>query len=134
MKPQRILWLEVTILAAIVFGVYCLSTRTVQSAPPPVPITFVREASYIPIAGAYQKITSLDSVQTLTVPTGARRCAMWIEDDTVRFNDDGTDPDPSTQVGMELSVGQLFSYAGNLDAVELKGSATTIVHVWYYGP
>lgn len=133
MRERKSLWIEALLLSAFIGAIWYLHPEPLQSAPP-VPVTFIREAAYIPIAGSMQKLTSLDTKQSLTVPTGARRCMLYVEDDSVRWNDDGTDPDPSTKVGGEIGAGQYFSYDGDLSALELKGSATTTVHVWYYGP
>lgn len=94
--------------------------------------TLVLEGQYTPIAGSHQKLTALDTKQVLTVPTRAVRCLFYAEDDACRWNDDGTDPDPATKVGGVIPAGDYFLYNGHPDAIELKGSATTILHVWYY--
>ena len=121
------------LFALLVIGVWLVGCATFQAAGVVSTLnTLVLENNYTPIPGSYQKLTALDVTQTLAVPTGAFRCIIYCEDDAVRVGDDGTDPDPATKIGGVIAAGQWFPYAGDLSAVELRGTAATIVHVWYY--
>lgn len=81
----------------------------------------------------YQQITSIASATGLTVPGGAFY-AFIVPEGTgaiCRWRDDGTNP--TSTVGMPLTSGTPFAYAGNLSAVKFIDSVgTTTLNISYY--
>jgi len=132
MSDRRFFWIEVLLLGLIVGAWWATPPPAVPKTGLNLAKTVVVEAEYSPMTGTYQKLIGLDTAQTLTVPAGAYRCVFIVEDDAVRWTDDGTNPDPATKVGAAIAAGDYLPYSGDLDAIELKGSAATIVHVFYY--
>jgi len=79
----------------------------------------------------YQQITATGTSVGLTVPTGATFAMIVGEAQSVRWRDDGVDP--TTTVGMPLSVGVDFSYDGDLNRIRLIAATTgAIINVSYY--
>ncbi len=80
----------------------------------------------------YQQITSLASATALTVPTGAVIALIQAETQSVRWRDDGTNPEAG--VGLVIAAGDTIAYTGSLSAfkvIETTGSAK--LNVSYYG-
>lgn len=93
----------------------------------------------ITVAIGYQQITSLSSVQGLTVPqldkTGLNQRPTFAlitpETQGVRWRDDGVDP--TSTVGMPLAAGVTLQYDGDLNKIrfiEQTGSAK--LNISYY--
>lgn len=79
----------------------------------------------------FQRITSLSTVTTLTVPSGSRLCMVQAELAGVRWRDDGTAPD--TDTGLQISVGSILWYTAdprNLKFIEDDAGAR--LNVSYY--
>lgn len=79
----------------------------------------------------YQQISDLSSAVKLTPPTGARVALVQALTQSVRWLDDGNDPDAST--GMVLAAGTDMLYTGNLAVItfiEIAGGAE--LNVTYY--
>jgi hypothetical protein len=83
----------------------------------------------------YQKVTSLSSAKSLTVPDGASYALIAAETQAVRFRDDGTDPDSTT--GFPLATGAIFKYTGGYDGLKalrfIEQAASATLHVYYFG-
>ena len=81
----------------------------------------------------FETIAAPAGATGLTVPRGAVRALIDVEDQGIRWRDDGNDP--STTVGMMLAVADdVFDYRGDLSAftvIELVGGAE--VNISYYG-
>lgn len=80
----------------------------------------------------YQQITSLSSAASLTVPSGAKRALIIAESQAVRWRDDGTNP--TSSVGMTLSVGETLDYRGDLSSIKfIESAASAKLNISYYG-
>jgi hypothetical protein len=80
----------------------------------------------------YQQITSLSSATELTVPDGSRYALIQADTQNVRWRDDGTAPTGS--VGMPLVKDTLFTYAGDLKAIQfIEQAASATLNVTYFG-
>jgi hypothetical protein len=64
----------------------------------------------------YQQITDVSSAVGLTVPNGATKALIRVGAQAVRWRDDGTNP--TSSVGMPLSVDDSLLYDGNLAAIK----------------
>jgi hypothetical protein len=79
----------------------------------------------------YQQITDASTAVGLTIPTGANFAMIVAEAQAVRWRDDGVDP--TTTVGMPLSVGVDFSYDGDLKRIKfIAVVAGAIINIAYY--
>ena len=87
----------------------------------------------------YEQITSLATATNINPPakdvTGLVaspvRAVIIPEDGAVRWRDDGVDP--TSSVGMLLSVGTVFSYDGDLKKIKfIQQSAAAKLNVSYY--
>jgi hypothetical protein len=100
----------------------------------PVWVTGVPGGALKPIANSTQRI-SVDTVQTLTVPSGAMQALIIIEGaQTVRYTDDGSTPVAGSH-GMPLlpTQSQAFSTATELAALQFLGDNTgSFINVSYY--
>lgn len=78
------------------------------------------------------QLASLAGVTGLpSIPATAMRVMLQAEGQNVRYRDDGTNPTAS--VGLQIYVGQLVEYAGDLNAIkfiEVAGGAK--LNVAYY--
>jgi hypothetical protein len=60
------------------------------------------------------------------------RILMQCEGQTVRWTDD-PDVDPTTTVGMLMTIGTLYEYSGDLSKLRfIQTAATAILHILYY--
>ena len=75
-----------------------------------------------PITGSYQQISSatLASAIALTAPGTARRARVNVEAQSVRWRDDGTNPDANT--GMLLTAGRLRAPSHPDIALDVPGA------------
>ena len=95
---------------------------------PPTKVS-IYDGTYTPLG--YQQITGLSSVQTLTVPAGATHALIRVEDQAVRWRDDGTDPTAS--IGMPLAADDERLYSGDLSAMGfIEETASAKLNVSYY--
>lgn len=79
----------------------------------------------------YQQITSLGTVQTLTVPSGATKALIQCTGQPIRWRDDGNAP--TATVGMRITVGETLEYKGNLSAIRfIQEAASGVLNVSYY--
>ena len=79
----------------------------------------------------YQQITATGTAVGLTVPSGANFAMIVGEAQALRWRDDGVDP--TTTVGMPLSVGVDFSYDGDLNRIKfIAAVAGAIINISYY--
>lgn len=79
----------------------------------------------------YEQITSLSTVQVLTIPSGSQLALLQAESQDVRWRDDGTAP--GTTVGMILATGIPLLYNGDLSALKFKETtASGKLNVSYY--
>jgi hypothetical protein len=90
----------------------------------------------------YQQLTStqLQTVQSLTVPSGAMRAVMQSNGvQAVRWRDDGQSPSASTgngdsASGQRIEAGGEKDYTGTLSAVRVIGEgAGAVLDIAYYG-
>lgn len=80
----------------------------------------------------YEQITGLSAVKHLTPVAGARFALISPESQNVRFRDDATDP--TSSVGMQLTVGTYLEYTGNLGRIRfIEEAASAKLNVAYYG-
>lgn len=80
----------------------------------------------------YQQIASFATLQTLTVPAGARFAEIYVSGNACRYRDDGTNPTAS--VGFPLVVGTNFEYTGSLgDFAIIPETGSATIDVVYYG-
>lgn len=83
----------------------------------------------------YQQFAAgtIDTAQSLTVPTGTALVIMEPEAQAVRFRDDGTDP--TTAVGMPMQVAESYTYsAGQPTRIRVIAAvAGAVLNVLYYG-
>ena len=80
----------------------------------------------------YEQINALSTAQTLTVPAGARLALINIQDQAVRWRDDGTSP--TATVGMPIAAGGELSYSGTLSKIELiEVVAGAEANIAYFG-
>ncbi|WP_036012781.1 hypothetical protein [Robbsia andropogonis] len=101
---------------------------TTAGAAAAVPMQTV-SGNLIPLG--YQQITGPTTSTALTVPTGARIALLQAESQSVRWRDDGTAP--TAAIGMQLLVGPVLEYDGNLSAFRvIQTAATAILNVSYY--
>jgi hypothetical protein len=84
------------------------------------------------VPAGWQRITSLPSAATLTVPASAKIALIQCETQNVRFRDDGTDPEAG--VGMLMVAGNPpFLYTGDLSALRfIETAASASLNVLYY--
>jgi hypothetical protein len=79
----------------------------------------------------YEKPTPLTSAKALTVPAGATRALLQVEDQKVRWRDDGTDP--TNAIGIVIGAGDEFLYEGDLSAIKfIQETATAELNVAYF--
>lgn len=84
---------------------------------------------FVPLG--YQQLASPAAATALTVPTGATVAVFTAEAQNIRWRDDGTNPTAS--VGMLLTSGSTFEYAGTLSAVKvIQATGGGILNVSYY--
>lgn len=82
-------------------------------------------------AGATQTLTLTGSAQTLTVPVGTVWATLCLEVANARWRDDGTAP--TAAVGMPLTSGQCFQYAGPFGQFQIIAqSGSPVITVAYY--
>ena len=80
----------------------------------------------------YQQITTLSSAVGLAPPTGATLVIINPEGQSVRWRDDGTDPTAS--LGLSLSVGDYFTYTGDLGTIKfIEEAVSATLNLSYYG-
>lgn len=91
----------------------------------------VKSGTYVSAGASQQGISVAGVATTLTPPAGAAFAEICVETASVRYRDDGTAPTAS--VGMPVTSGTCFSYAGPLSAVQfIAQSGTASVSVSYY--
>lgn len=80
----------------------------------------------------YQQIVGAAAAVGLTPPVGARMATIVVEEQNVRWRDDGVNP--TATVGMLLTVGTPLQYTGNLAAIKfIEVAASTTLNIAYYG-
>ncbi len=101
---------------------------TTAGAPAPVPTQTI-SGNLIPLG--YQQISGPAGATPLNVPAGARIALLQAEGQPIRWRDDGTAP--TAAVGMQLLVGPVLEYDGNLASIQvIQTAATGILNVAYY--
>ncbi len=95
-----------------------ISTQNVIPAP----------VTYTPL-GYAQAVLGVGVVNLPSIPANATMALISCTSVTVRWRDDGTDPDATH--GMPLLAGQEFQYSGNLGAIRFIGNGATL-DVSYY--
>lgn len=99
----------------------------VKAATQSIPVV---EATSIPLG--FQQITPIAAATALTVPAGSKFAVLNVQAQAVRWRDDGINP--TTTVGMLLSVGSVFTYDGDLTAIQfIEVVAGAELNVSYYG-
>lgn len=79
----------------------------------------------------YQQITTLSTVQFLSVPTGATKALIQAETQSVRWRDDAN---PSASVGMLLAAGATLEYSSDLASIRfIEVTASAKLNISYYG-
>jgi hypothetical protein len=79
----------------------------------------------------YQKLTSLDTVKSLTVPAGAVMAIIQTAGQDVRWRDDGSNPTATD--GMLLRTTETLTYNGQPSALKfIEAAAGATIHVSYY--
>lgn len=64
----------------------------------------------------YQQLTTLSSATGLTVPQGTIKAIIQAELQSIRWRDDGTNPEAT--VGMVIAAGSSIEYAGAFGAIK----------------
>ena len=79
----------------------------------------------------YQQITALSSSTALTIPNLAKAALIQVEDQNVRYRDDGVAP--TSSVGMQLLADAAIWYTGKLSALRfIEETASAKLNVSYY--
>jgi len=80
----------------------------------------------------FEQITDLSSaVGFASVPTRARMAFIQAQGEDVRWRDDGTDP--TSGVGMLITVDSILSYTGNMSKIKfIEASAGAVLNISYY--
>ncbi len=80
----------------------------------------------------FQTIAGAAAATALTVPPGAVRALIDVEDNSVRWRDDGTDP--TTAVGMLIAAADpLLDYRGNLSTIKfIELASATEINITYF--
>lgn len=80
----------------------------------------------------FQRITTLSSSIGLTPPLpGSRLAIIRTETQDIRWRDDGTNP--TSTIGLLMSVGDVFLYTGDLSKFKMiETAASAVVQVSYY--
>lgn len=83
-------------------------------------------SQYSPIVNSGQYALSINSVQTLTVPSGALVAEICVETASARYTTTGTVP--SSAIGIPVSAGWCFQLAGAADLAAFKiiGAGATL--------
>jgi hypothetical protein len=81
----------------------------------------------------FQRLTSLASATSLTVPNGSMEAFIICTGQTVNWRDDGTAP--TSSIGMPLLVNTPFPYtAGNMSQIQIiQTAASATCNITYYG-
>lgn len=94
----------------------------------------IRDAKLRSLDSPYQKVTSLNTAQALTVPAGASYALIKTETQPVRWRCSSDNDVPTSTDGMLIDVGDELWFSGelrNLRFIETAASAT--LHVHYFG-
>lgn len=92
------------------------------------PLTHGR-AHWAPLG--YVQLTSLSSATALSPPLDATIVEVVVETANIRYRDDGTAPTAS--VGMLVTAGSSFQYAGDLTAIQfIQVSSGAVLDISYY--
>jgi len=81
----------------------------------------------------YEKVTSLDTAKGITsaVIKASQFIIIIPQAQSVWYRDDGTNPTGTT--GMEIPVGEIFTYSGDLTAIKfIEDAASCILHISGY--
>ena len=79
----------------------------------------------------YQALAVSSTAVSLTIPAGARIAYLYVESNTVRWRDDGTNPTAS--VGTPLKADADLLYDSDLTKLRfIRASADAVVHVSFY--
>ena len=90
---------------------------------------YIKDATLAP--KGYEQLTSLLTVQSLTVPGTAQMVLLQSLDHNVRWRDDGVAP--TATVGMRISAGEEFWYTGNLAAIQfIEEAPSAVLNAAYY--
>ena len=82
-------------------------------------------------AGTGQYAISINTVTLLSEPPSAKFAEICVEGQSARYTDDGTTPTAS--IGIPVTVGTCFQYAGPLAAFQIIGQAAGgTIDVSYY--
>lgn len=82
----------------------------------------------------YERVTTLSAAKGLTVPSGAQLAIITVNAQSVRFRDDGVDPDAATGVLLPVTTAGLpFEYSGALGKIKFfETQASATLDVLYY--
>lgn len=99
---------------------------------PTSPLTVTVAGNAPSAAGSYQKITGLNTVKQLTVPSDATYAIVFVSDQGVRVRLDGTSPASST--GLPWAAGDRVKLSGaEMAAARFIEQAASAVLDVYYG-
>lgn len=88
-------------------------------------------APYVYTPLGYQQIVGAVASTTLTVPTGSIYALICIENQDVRYRDDGVAP--TAAIGMPIRTNQCLGYSGSLSAFRvIETTPTSTIDVSYY--
>lgn len=96
--------------------------------------SYVRAANYVPKGDQQITIATLQTKQTLTIPTGAVVAIIQNNTDQIlRWRDGPAGTDPTTSVGMRIAVGATLTYDGTLSQFEIiaQAAGTGTLDIWY---
>lgn len=97
----------------------------------------INDAGWIPISGGtgYEKLSTLSSAQSLTVPSAADRAIIVCEDQDCRWLANGSSPTATDGMPLFATFPEVFIGKDVLDALEIiEQSASAVVHVHYFKP
>ena len=84
------------------------------------------------ISEGFEQVTGLSSAKALTVPKGARYAVISVSAQSVRYRDDGTDPDTSTGVILTVANGPYFFSTHLQNLRFFEDAASAVLDVAYY--
>lgn len=79
----------------------------------------------------YQQITDVSAAVGLTAPAGSALAMIQVQDQAVRYRDDGVDP--SATVGVVIAAGDTLVYTGNMSTIKFfEKDAGAELNIAYY--
>jgi hypothetical protein len=98
----------------------------------PLPVTIIQTPQSGAMPLGYVRITDFSTPKGLTPPAGARYAMLQVEQQMLRWRDDGTDPAIGT--GMRLEVSGEMLYDADLAGIRfIEDQPGAVLNVSFYG-